>query len=90
MSIPETVLIFVGSPLGIVALITAVVLGPSELKRSSRYRPGRGWPHQPAWYLPHSVASLGHTAGHPAIGSASAQPARVRDSSAVGGASGEW
>ncbi len=88
VSIPETVLTFVGAPLGIVLVITLFVYGPSELRAPSRYRPGRAWNHEPAWYVPHPAA-LGRSDAttHEAI-----EPPRdaPRASGAAGGASGEW
>jgi hypothetical protein len=70
VSIPETVLIFVGAPALIIAVISLAAVGPSELrKQPSRYRPGRPWPHEPAWFVPHPAALAESTHGAPpAIG----------------------
>lgn len=105
VSIPETVLIFVGAPAAAIALITVAVFGPSELKTTGRYRPGRPWPHSPAWFVPHPsvLPSVDHAA-HAALPSGhSAGVARELPGSTVpaddhaadllapvGGASGEW
>ncbi len=87
-------LIFVGAPVAIIAVITLAVLGPSQLRAQSRYRPGRPWSHTPAWFIPHFAESA--VSGSPAI-AASVAPDRTDASSAgastsaaVGGASGEW
>jgi hypothetical protein len=92
MSIPETVLVFVGAPALIMAAITLLVLGPSELHKPTRYRPGRPWPHKPAWYLPHEIAAAPQD--ERPHGAALALPdgrkPATRNPTAVGGASGEW
>jgi hypothetical protein len=91
MTIPETVLTFVGAPLAIIAVITLLVLGPGELKKPARYRPGRPWRHSPAWYLPHEITDQpAHRPTHPPPPGAAPQLPAARDASAFGGASGEW
>jgi hypothetical protein len=90
VSVTETVLIFVGVPLGLYSLAALAVYGPTAV-RQPRYRPGRPWDHEPVWFLPApdgvQIPSLhGHT---PAIEA----PASVLDApvrTAVGGATGEW
>lgn len=100
MSIPETLLIFLGIPLGIVLLITLAVYGPSEMRAPGRYRPGRPWTHDPAWYLP-NPAAFETTSGQAAIAAAPGDTARIDTAHidtvrsaptpvAAGGASGEW
>ncbi len=85
MSVVETLLVYVGSPVLIYAVLAVLVYGRGASRTSPRYRPGKGWAHEPVWYLPrpetsgaHAVAAL--TAGSPAV------PART----ARGGASGTW
>ena len=91
MSISETALIYVGSPLAISLVVTILFVGPGELKKPSRYRPGRPWQHPAAWYLPHEiVAETTHQSTHRAVPGAVQQPPAARDASAFGGASGEW
>jgi hypothetical protein len=100
MTIPETVLTFVGIPLGIIIVISLAALGPSAMRAPSRYRPGRPWPHQPAWYVPRppgATPAPSHGSGHadvlaehgPAI-TAGTGVAGASNAHAVGGASGEW
>lgn len=91
MSVTETVLVFVGIPLGLFLLAALAVYGPSAA-RQPRYRPGRPWPYEPVWFLPapDSVQVPGLQGHHtPAIEA----PASVLDAptrTAVGGATGEW
>jgi hypothetical protein len=94
MSIPETVLIYVGAPALIMIVIALAAIGPSEMKAPSRYRPGRPWPHQPSWFLPHPAATAVDGAhGGPAELTGGHAPAAILDAPktyAAGGASGEW
>jgi hypothetical protein len=93
VSIPETVLIFVGAPVAIYAVITLAALGPSQLRAPARYRPGRPWPHQPAWFVPHPPAVSGATTAHGEISGHQVPEltaATAAKPAAVGGASGEW
>ena len=96
MSIPETLLTFVGVPALIIAVITFAALGPSALKAPARYRPGRPWAHAPAWYIPHPGATPDTSLDGRAELDAAAVPAltggvlAAAATHAVGGASGEW
>ena len=86
MSVVETVLVFVGIPLGASAVLALAVLGPAAA-RAPRYRPGNGWDYDPVWYLPHPEHS-GPVSAVPqrlALEGSTAEPARP-----TGGASGEW
>ena len=78
MTVVETLLVFVGIPLGIIALIVLGVYGKSLVRQPNRYRPGRPWNFEPAWYVPHPDAIL-HSSGEPS-----------GQTTAGGGASGEW
>jgi hypothetical protein len=84
MSVLQTVLVFVGIPLGITALLAIAVYGRTSMRRD-RYRPGRPWDHPTVWYVPHPSA-LAHVPTRPALaaGSMEQQP------QPLGGASGEW
>lgn len=80
----ETLLVFVGIPAGIIALIAIAVFGRSAVRQPNRYRPGRPWTYEPTWYVPHPDAVVhAHGAATRAIEGASS-------TTAVGGASGEW
>lgn len=53
VSVTQTVLVFVGIPVLVVALLALMVFGPSQLRQQShRYRPGKAWTYPPVWYLP--------------------------------------
>jgi hypothetical protein len=94
MSIVETVLIFVGIPLGVFLLFALLTLGPGAA-RAPRYRPGSPWNYRPVWYVPHpdhdgpvsTLQAYGSSAASTrlAVRGAVEQPAK-----ASGGASGEW
>jgi hypothetical protein len=84
MTVVETVLVFVGIPLGVVALVAFAVYGRAALHQPNRYRPGRAWNYPPSWYVPHPDAVADVVADRVAIGGAASEV------TAVGGASGEW
>ena len=77
MTVVQTVLVFVGIPAGIVALLGLAVYGKTLVRQPNRYRPGKAWTYPPSWYVPHPDAVV------PYSDAASA-------TTAVGGASGEW
>jgi hypothetical protein len=81
----ETLLVFVGIPAGIIALIAIAVFGRSAVRQPNRYRPGRPWTYEPTWYVPHpdAVVHAHDTTTRAIQGGAST-------TTAVGGASGEW
>ena len=77
MTVVQTVLVFVGIPLGIIALIALAVFGKAMVRQPNRYRPGKSWDYPPSWYVPHPDAVVrSQNAG--------------ATTTAVGGASGEW
>jgi hypothetical protein len=51
LTITETVLVFVGIPLAVVALMYGLVYGLDARSRGKRYRPGRPYSAAPVWYL---------------------------------------
>jgi hypothetical protein len=91
VSITETLLTFVGAPALIFAVISLAALGPSQMRAPARYRPGRAWPHQPAWFLPHAAAaaSAAGPSGHGEVTGQTSAPSGA-NAGPVGGASGEW
>lgn len=84
MTIVQTVLVFAGIPLGVIALVTFAVYGRSALHQPNRYRPGKPWTYAPAWYVPHPDAVEDIVTDRVAI------DGRGESVTATGGASGEW
>lgn len=76
----QTVLVFVGIPAAIVALLFLAVYGKSLVRQPNRYRPGKPWTFPPSWYVPHPDAVV----------STRTESATSSTTTAVGGASGEW
>ena len=52
------------------------MLGPGQLRAPARYRPGRPWPHEPAWFVPHPAARPNVPHEHPASPDRGAHRAR--------------
>jgi hypothetical protein len=84
MTVIQTVLVFAGIPLLVVALVSFAVYGRSALHQPNRYRPGKAWAYPPTWYVPHPDAiddvvaeQVSVEGAHPNV-------------TAAGGASGEW
>ena len=77
MTIVQTVLVFVGIPAGIIALVFLAVYGRSMVRQPNRYRPGKAWTYPPSWFVPHPDAVSTTESG-------------ATNTTAVGGASGEW
>jgi hypothetical protein len=66
VNVAETILVFVGIPLGIVVLLALLIFLPGGRKRP-RYKSGQPWNHAPVWYEPHpehSPAGAHGTPGH--------------------------
>ena len=57
MTVWQTIGVFGAIPLGAVLLITLAVYAPSMRRgQSNRYRPGKPWNFEPAWFVPHPDA----------------------------------
>ncbi len=76
VTVVQTLLVFVGIPAAIILFLFLAVYGKSLARQPNRYRPGKAWDYEPAWYVP-----------HPDVPSGSAP---VTSTTATGGASGEW
>ncbi|PZS25376.1 MAG: hypothetical protein DLM59_20350 [Pseudonocardiales bacterium] len=96
MSIPETVLVYLGIPFGVVLLVVAAVYGTSS-RHGPRYRPGRPFAFEPAWYVaarpPHPLDDPARPALPPvdvplALPVGSPDPAATPTT--TGGARGSW
>jgi hypothetical protein len=70
VTVAETILVFVGVPLAIIALLALLIYLPGGRKRP-RYKPGQPWDHAPVWYEPHPEhgPAAGHGGQTQAIGS---------------------
>lgn len=77
----QTLLVFVGIPAGIIAIIFVAVYGKTMVRQPNRYRPGRPWNYPPSWYVPHPDA---------VVHSETPAQSGARSTTAVGGSSGEW
>jgi hypothetical protein len=85
MSVIQTVLMFAGIPLAVVALVAFAVYGRSALHQPNRYRPGKPWTYGPAWFIPHPDAIDDVVSERIGIGAGTHSSV-----TAAGGASGEW
>jgi hypothetical protein len=84
VTVAETLLVFAGIPLAIIAVLALLIFVPGGRKRV-RYKSGQPWEHAPIWYEPHPdgvAAGHGSHAALTAGSSASAGP--------LGGARGTW
>jgi hypothetical protein len=52
VNVAETILVFAGAPLAVIAVLALLTLVPGGRKRS-RYKSGQPWNHAPVWYEPH-------------------------------------
>jgi hypothetical protein len=84
VTVAETILVYAGAPLLIIAVMAALIFLPGGRKRP-RYKSGQPWEHAPVWYEPHPDGAAGH-GGHAAL------EAGVHTGSAgpLGGARGTW
>ncbi|MGH3544699.1 MAG: aa3-type cytochrome oxidase subunit CtaJ [Mycobacteriales bacterium] len=51
MTIAETILVFLGAPAAVIAVVALLVYGPSRARRVPRYRPGIAIALRPVWFL---------------------------------------
>ena len=58
MTVVETLLVYVGAPLAVVAVLALLTLVPGRPKKV-RYKPGQPWDHEPVWYEPHPAGGGG-------------------------------
>jgi hypothetical protein len=66
LSIQQTVLVFAGIPIAVVAVVYGLVYGISGRQNSKRYRPGRPFTFAPVWFLS-APESLSGAATRPAL-----------------------
>ena len=96
MNVAEVVLVFVGIPLAVIAVLSLLIWGRGGRKRP-RYRPGQPWEHAPIWYEPHpGPGSDGHGGGHgnghgvPHALEAAGHVVHTPTGGPLGGARGTW
>jgi hypothetical protein len=86
VTVVETILVFAGVPLAIVALLALLIFLPGGRKRT-RYKSGQPWEHAPIWYEPHPDGPAGDLAAHAAV---TAGSAHATTGGPLGGARGTW
>jgi hypothetical protein len=59
VTVAETLLVFAGVPLLIIAVLAVLTLRPDKGHKRLRYKPGQPWEHPPVWYEPHPQSSSG-------------------------------
>jgi hypothetical protein len=85
VNVAETILVFAGAPLLIIAVMAALIFLPGGRKRP-RYKSGQPWEHAPVWYEPHPDGPAGR-GGHAAL---EAGAAHTSTAGPLGGARGTW
>jgi hypothetical protein len=78
LNVLQSLLLYIGAPLGLFLLISLLVVAPS-IARGPRYRPGLSWWAEPVWF--------GGPAGSPADAPTLSSVEPTRDG---GGASARW
>jgi hypothetical protein len=98
LSIIETLVVFAGIPLAVVAVIAGLVYAGGARSNDRRYRPGRPFDFAPVWFLsaPESQAEAAAN-GHPAVSGANRMALTKADAPSgepvadvTGGASDRW
>ena len=98
MSIIETLVVFVGIPLAVVAVVYGLVYAGSGRSNDRRYRPGRPFEFAPVWFLsaPGSESAATPNGHAPIEGASRMALAKSEGSSGeplgdvTGGASDRW
>ncbi len=90
MSIGETLLIFGGIPLAVIAVVSGWAFA-ANARSAPRYRPGRPFTFTPVWYLADAPPEQAEHTPAPAIGAGVRRPVPVvRRPTESGGARGTW
>ena len=92
LSIIETLVVFAGIPLAVVAVIFGLVYAGSARSNDRRYRPGRPFDFQPVWFLSapeqQAAAANGHAPAAPAVSGANRQALARAEENIAGGTTG--
>jgi hypothetical protein len=83
VSVVETILVYVGIPGGIYAVVALLTLR-DKFAKAPRYRPGQAWDYPPVWWEGNPEGIGAGFVAAPAQGSAGARR------TAKGGARGSW
>jgi hypothetical protein len=89
VTVAETILVFAGIPLVIIAILAALTLRPAKGQKRLRYKPGQSWDYAPIWYEPHPDG-LGPGHGASDLHAAIAGGSRSMSGGPLGGARGTW
>jgi len=84
VTVAETILVYAGAPLLIIAVMAALIFLPGGRKRP-RYKSGQPWEHAPIWYEPHPGGLTG-AGSHAALEAG----AHTGPAGPLGGARGTW
>jgi hypothetical protein len=85
VTVVETILVFAGIPLLIIAVLALLIFVPGGRKRT-RYKSGQPWDHAPIWYEPHPDGTADGHGSHAALPAGSAG----HTAGPLGGARGTW
>jgi hypothetical protein len=88
VTVVETILVFAGIPLLIVAVLAVLTLRPEKGHKRLRYKPGQPWEHAPVWFEPHPVDAPAH--GSDGAHAAIEAPRQPVPGGPLGGARGTW
>ena len=98
MSIIETLVVFAGIPLAVVAVVAGLVYAGNGRSNDRRYRPGRPFEFAPVWFLSAPESQESHASnGHAALSGSDRMALTKADDSTgeqvqdvTGGASDRW
>jgi hypothetical protein len=92
LSIIETLVVFAGIPLAVVAVIYGLVYAGSARANDRRYRPGRPFDFSPVWFLSAPEQQVSAANGHapkPAVSGANRHALTKAEENAAGGPVGD-
>jgi hypothetical protein len=90
LSIIETLVVFAGIPLAVVAVIYGLIYAGSARSNDRRYRPGRPFDFTPVWFLSAPEQQGSAAAAHaPAVSGANRQALTKAEENAAGGPVGD-
>ena len=86
MTVAETLLVFAGAPLAVIALLALLIYLPRGHHKRPRWRAGQPWEHEPVWFEPHpgALQAGGHGSSH------AIEAGATTTGGPLGGARGTW